>query len=174
MAATILVAGCGSGKSSSSISQVDFKRGFATSHREFGQLVTQVAKDIPSAGTKTDAQLAKEFKGLAKRAGQQASQLTALTAPSKYEKQMTTMIAGFRALKGDLSTISAAATKHSAQGAESATRALLTDAAKIKTADTSLAKALGLLQAPKTSKTSTTSSSSSSSTASSTSSSTTG
>jgi hypothetical protein len=159
MAATILVAGCGSGKSSSSISQVDFKTGFATSHREFGQLVTQVAKDITGAGARTDAQLAKEFSGLAKRTGQQASQLGAITAPSKYEKQVTTMVAGFRALKGDLSTISAAATKHSAQGAESATRALLTDAAKIKAADTSLAKALGLLQASKTSTTSSTSSS---------------
>ena len=142
MAASFLLAGCGSSTSSSSTSRVAFKTGFAASHREFGQLVTQIAKDITSAGSKTDAQLAKEFKGLATRAGQQSSRLAAMTAPSRYAKQMTTMASGFHALKGDLSTISAAATKHSAQGAETATRALLTDAAKIKTADTSVAKAL--------------------------------
>ncbi len=158
MAASILVAGCGSGKSSSSISRVDFKTGFATSHREFSELVTEIAKDITGAGSKTDAQLAKEFHALATRADQQASQLAALTVPSTYAKQMTTMVAGFHALKGDLSTISGAATKDSAQGAETATRALLTDAAKIKTADTSLSKDLGLLRVQKKSSASSSSS----------------
>jgi hypothetical protein len=164
MAASILLAGCGSSKSSSSSSRVAFKTGFAASHREFGELVAQIARDIPSASSKTDAQLAKEFRGLATRAGQQSSQLAAMTAPSKYAKRMTTMVAGFHALKGDLSTISSAATKHSVQGAETATRNLLTDAAKTKTADTSLAKALGLLQAPKASSSSTSSTSSTTST----------
>jgi hypothetical protein len=149
LAASVAVAGCGSGKSSSSTSRVDFKTGFAASHKEFGVLVTEIAKDITGAGSKTDAQLAKEFGGLATRADQQASQMAALTAPSKYAKRMTSMVAGFHALKVDLSTISSAATKGSAQGAETATRALLTDAAKIKTADTSLSKDLGLLKAQK-------------------------
>jgi hypothetical protein len=57
---------------------------------------------------------------------------------------MTNLVAGFRSFKGDLSKIATAATKHDASTAGTATRALLVDAAKIKTADTSLSKDLGL------------------------------
>jgi hypothetical protein len=151
MMASIAVGGCGSGKSSSSISGVDFKTGFATSQKDFRELVTKMVKDLTAAGSQTDAQLAKEFSGLAARADQEASQLTDLTAPSKYAKRMTSLVAGFHAMKTDLSKISTAATQHDAATAESATRALLTDAAKIKTADTSLSKQLGLPQTPKAS-----------------------
>ena len=149
VAASLAVTGCGSDKSSSSISQVDFKTGFAANHKAFGVLVTAIAKDLTGAGSRTDAQLAKEFGGLATRADQEANQLGGLTAPSKYSERMSTLVTGFHALKADLSTISTAATKHNAQSAETATRALLTDAAKIKTADTSLSKDLGLLKAQK-------------------------
>ena len=147
VAASLAVTGCGSGKSSSSISRVDFKTGFAANHKEFGVLVTAIAKDLTGAASRTDAQLAKEFGGLATRADQEASQLADLTAPSKYSKRMSTLVTGFHALKADLSTISSAATKHNAQSAETATRELLTDAAKIKTADTSLSEDLGLPKA---------------------------
>jgi hypothetical protein len=147
--ASIAVAGCGSGKSSSSISRVDFKTGFAANHKEFSAFATAIAKDLTGAGSKTDAQLATEFDGLATRADQQASQLADLTPPSKYAKRMGTLVTGFHALKADLSTISTAATKHNAQSAETATRTLLTDAAKIKSADTSLSKDLGLVKAQK-------------------------
>jgi hypothetical protein len=143
MVAGIAVSGCGSGKSTSD-SQVDFKTGFAASQRDFRKLGTDIAKDITGAGSKTDAELAKEFDGLASRANQQASQLAGLKAPSRYAKRMTHLVAGFRGIKADLSRISTAATNHDASSAETATRALLTDAAKIKTADTSLSKDLGL------------------------------
>jgi hypothetical protein len=160
VAASVAVAGCGSSKSSSSASKVDFKTGFATSQTEFRELGTDIAKDITGAGSKTDAQLAKEFDGLATRAGQQASQLAALDAPATYGKRVTRLVAGFHAIKGDLSKISTAATDHDASGAEGATRALLTDAATIKTADTSLSKDLGLPPAQGASSTSTSSSAS--------------
>lgn len=143
MTATIAVAGCGSGTSSSA-SQVDFKTGFATSQKDFRKLGTDIAKDITGAGSRTDAQLATEFGGLATRADQQAGGLAALKAPPKYTKRMSSLVAGFHAIKADLSKISTAATHHDAKRAEAATRSLLTDAAKIKTADTSLSKALGL------------------------------
>jgi hypothetical protein len=144
MAATVAAAGCGSSKSSSSSSHVDFKSGFAASHKAFRQLGTDIAKDIAGAGTKTDAELAKEFRGLARRADGQATQLAALAAPSKYTQRMGNLVAGFHSLKLDLSKIATAATKHDASSAGTATRALLVDAAKIKTADTSLSKDLGL------------------------------
>jgi hypothetical protein len=144
MTVAVAVAGCGSGKSSSSASQVDFKAGFATSQKAFRKLGTDIAKDITGAGAKTDAVLAKEFDGLATRAEQQARQLAALKAPAKYTQRMTSLVAGFHAIKADLSKIATAATNHDASSAEAATRALLADAAKIKTADVSLSKALGL------------------------------
>jgi hypothetical protein len=164
MAASVAAAGCGSSKSSSSTSHVDFKTGFATSQKTFRTLGTDIAKDITGAGTKTDAELAKQFRGLATRANQQASQLAALTTPARYTKRVTTLVAGFHALKADLSKISTAATKHDASSAAAATRALLTDAAKIKTADTSLSKDLGLPQAQAAASSSTSSSTSTTST----------
>ena len=158
--AGIAAAGCGSGGKSSTTSQATFKRGFATSQTEFRQLGTDIAKDITGAGNKTDAALATEFGNLAKRADQQATRLTTLHVPAKLQKQVARMVAGFHAVKGDLSKISAAAVHHDAAGAEAATRSLLTDAATVKTADVALSKALGL-PAPATSTTSSSSSSSS-------------
>lgn len=142
--AALLVAGCGSGTSSSSASQAQFKAGFATSQREFRKLGTDLAKDITRAASRTDAQLAKEFGALAKRARDQAGQLGALKPPAKYAKQIASLVAGFHATEADLSKIATAATNHDASSAESATRELLTDAAQIKTADTSLSRDLGL------------------------------
>jgi hypothetical protein len=144
MAASLAVVACGSGKSSSSTSRVDFKSGFATNHKDFGALVTEIARDIKGAGSKSDADLAKEFGDLATRADQEASQLSDLTTPSKYSKRVTSLVAGFHAVKTDLSRIATAATKNDAASAQAAARALLADAAKVKTADTSLSKDLGL------------------------------
>lgn len=141
------LAGCGSSKpSSTTASQVAFKAGFATSQKEFRKLGTDLAKDITGAGARTDAELAKEFNRLATRAGQQADQLAALHAPAKYATRVSSLVAGFHGMKGDLAKIATAATNHDASSAEAATRQLLTDAAKIKTADVSLSKALGLPQ----------------------------
>jgi hypothetical protein len=54
------------------------------------------------------------------------------------------MVAGFHAVKGDLSKISTAAVHHDAASGEAATRTLLSDAATVKIADVALSKALGL------------------------------
>ncbi len=164
MVGSVAVTGCGSGTSSSSTSRVEFKTGLASSQREFRRLGTDIARDITGAGSKTDAQLAKEFGGLATRAGQQAAQLAALTAPARYTRRMSSLVAGFHAIKADLSKISTAATDHDASSARTATRSLLIDAAKIKTADTSLSKDLGLPPVQGASSTSSSSSVSSTST----------
>lgn len=153
----IAAAGCGSSHTSTTTSQVSFKSGFAASAKDFRQLGTDIAKDITGAGNKTDAALATEFGTLAKRVDQEATQLAALHAPAKLQKQVARMIAGFHAVKGDLSKISTAAVHHDAASAKAAARALLTDAATVKTADVALSKALGL-PAPSGATTSTTSS----------------
>ena len=170
VALSLAAAGCGSGKSSSSTtSHVDFKTGFAAGQKEFRKLGTDIAQDITGAGNKTDSELAKEFGGLAVRADQQASQLGALQVPAKYSSRMTSLVSGFHLIRADLAKIATAARTHNTSSAEKATRALLTHAAKIKAADTSLSKDLGL---PSTS--ASTSSSSASASSSSTSSSSTG
>ncbi|MFZ1995185.1 MAG: hypothetical protein WAU75_13810 [Solirubrobacteraceae bacterium] len=143
MTASVAVAGCGSGRSSTT-SRVDFKTGFATSQNAFRQLVTDIAKDLTGAETKTDAELAKEFGVLGDRADRQASRLATLTPPARYATRVRAVVAGCHALKADLSKLSTAATHNDAPSARTAARALLTDAAKVKTADTSLSKALGL------------------------------
>lgn len=158
VAAGIAAAGCGSSGSSSTTSGASFKSGFATSQREFRQLGTDIAKDITGAGKKTDAGIAAEFSALAKRAGQQATQLGALNVPARYKTQVAKMVTGFHAVKDDLANISTAASHHNPSNAEAATRELLRDAATIKTADNALSKALGL-PAAGASSTSTTSSS---------------
>jgi hypothetical protein len=155
--AGIAAAGCGSSHTSTTTSQVSFKTGFATSQKEFRQLGTDIAKDITGAGNKTDAALAAEFGTLTKRADQQATQLAALHVPAKLKQQVARMVAGFHAVKGDLSKISTAAVHHDAASAETATRALLAHAATVKTADVALSKALGL-PVPSASNSSTTSS----------------
>jgi hypothetical protein len=171
MTASVTAAGCGgsSGKASTA-SHVDFKTGFVASQQDFRTLGTEIAKDITGAGTKSDAQLGKEFSALSTRAGQQATQLAALRPTAKYKSQMTTLVGGFHSLRGDLSKISTAATDHDAPAAQTATRSMLADAAKIKTADTVLSKALGLPPTQVASSKSKSSSTSKSSSASSTSS----
>jgi hypothetical protein len=153
--------GCGSGTSSSSTtaSLAGFKTGFAAGQKEFRRLGTDIAQDITGAGNKTDAELATEFSALATRADRQASQLAALRAPARYAQRMTSLVSGFHLIKADLAKIATAAKTHNASSAEKATRALLADAVKIKSADTSLSKDLGL---PSTSASGSSSSSSSS------------
>jgi hypothetical protein len=171
MTASVTAAGCGgSGGKASTASHVDFKTGFAASQQDFRRLGTDIAKDITGANAKSDAQLGKEFSALSTRAGQQATQLAALRPPARYKSRMTSLVSGFHSLRGDLSKISTAATDHDASTAETATRSMLADAAKIKTADTALSKALGLPATRGASGTSKSSNTSKSSSASSTSS----
>jgi hypothetical protein len=140
----LAAAGCGSGGHSSTASQTSFKSGFAVSQRIFRSFGTDIARDITGAGNKTDAQLATEFRALADRAGQQATQLAALQPPAKYKRLIATLVAGFHATKADLSLIATAATHNDAASAAGATRTLLRDAARIKAVDVSLSRALGL------------------------------
>ncbi len=160
MAASLALAACGgSASTSSTTSHVDFKAGFSKSQNAFRSLGTDIVQDSTGAGNKTDAELAKEFKSLAARAGREAGQLATLPPPARYKAQMASLVNGFHALTADLGKISSAAGKHNASTAAKATRAMLADAAKIKAADTALSKALGL---PRSSASSSGSSSSSS------------
>ncbi|MFL5864983.1 MAG: hypothetical protein ACJ780_30180 [Solirubrobacteraceae bacterium] len=144
LAAGIAATGCGSGSTSATTGPGSFRDGFSTSQNEFRKLGTTIARDITDAGAQNNATLATTFSRLAKRADQQATQLAELRVPARYKQQVASLVAGFHAVRGDLSKISSAAAHRDASSAEAAARTLLRDAAGIKTLDTALSKALGL------------------------------
>jgi hypothetical protein len=130
--------------SASTGSSAAFKRSFGASKAKFKKLGTDLASDVEHANTKTDAQIAAEFAELATRARQQATELSRLTVPATYQTPITALITGFNSVAADLTAISRAGVSHSVKSAETATRKLLADAAKVKAADNSVSKGLGL------------------------------
>jgi hypothetical protein len=139
--AALALAGCG-GSSGPSLST--FKSGFSADKTQFRKLGTDLAAAITGASKKTDAQLATELGALSARAKQQATQLSKLDPPSKYKTELADLVSAFNAVGSDLTNISTAAAKHDAAAAGSATKTLIKDAAKVKSADTSVSKGLGL------------------------------
>ncbi len=141
--AALALAGCG-GSGSSEPSLSSFKSGFVAEKGSFRQLGLDLQKAITGARAKTDAQLATEIDSLAARSSSQATRLSMLKPPAKFKADLTTLTAGFRSVSTDLRSIAAAAVKHDAATARTATETLLTDAAKVKTADTAITRGLGL------------------------------
>ena len=129
---------------STSTGAADFTSGFAASKATFKKLGADLGSEVQHAGTKTDAQIATEFAALATRARQQAAGLAQLTPSPRYRAPIAALISGFTAVAADLTAISKAGVSHSVKTAETATRKLLADAAKVKAADTSVSKGLGL------------------------------
>lgn len=144
--AGLAVAGCGGGggSSSSTASLSSFKTGFSADKAVFKALGVDLGTAISGAASKTDAQLATQFSALASRAAQQAKTIGKLNPPAKYKTQVGTLVVAFNATAADLTAISAAAAAHNVTAAEAATKKLLVDAAKVKSSDDSISKALGL------------------------------
>ncbi len=140
----LALAGCGGSSKPSQPSLSAFKSGFATEKAAFRQLGLDLQKAITGAQAKTDAQLATEIGGLAARSSAQAARLAALRAPDKFKSSLTSLVSGFKAVSADLGSIAAAAVKHDAATAKTATKTLLADSAKVKTADDTISKGLGL------------------------------
>jgi hypothetical protein len=141
--AALALAGCGS-SSPGQPSLSAFKSGFQAEKAAFRQLGLDLQKTITGAKAKTDAELATEIGALSGRASQQASQLAKLNPPAKFKTSLTHLVAGFRSVSTDLTSISTAAVKHNGPAAKTATETLLADAAKVKTADDAITKGLGL------------------------------
>jgi hypothetical protein len=146
MAAVCLgLAACGGSSSSSSTASLSaFKSKFAADQTQFRQFGTELGNDIVSAGSKTDDALAAEFTKLSTLAKTQAATLSKLNPPAKFKPALDSLAASFNAIATDLTNISAAATKHDASAAETATKKLVTDARGVSSADATLSKPLGL------------------------------
>jgi hypothetical protein len=141
--ATAAAGAASTSTSSSTSGPADFKTGFAASKATFKKLGADLASDVEHANTKTDAQIATEFGALATRARQQATDLSRLTVPATYQTPITALITGFNSVAADLTAISRAGVSHSVKSAETATKKLLADAAKVKAADNAVSKGLG-------------------------------
>ncbi len=141
VALALALSGCG-GSSQPSLSK--FKTDFKSDKASFRQLGLDLQRAITGAQAKTDAQLAIQISSLAARASAEASSIAKLNPPDKYKTETHKLSAGFNAVAADLRSISAAAVKHDATTAKQATTALLGDAAKVKAADDTITKGLGL------------------------------
>ena len=106
--AALALAGCGS-SSPARPSLSAFKSGFQSEKAAFRQLGLDLQRTITGAKAKTDAQLATEIGALSGRASQQASQLVKLKPPAQFKRSLTHLVAGFRAVSTDLTSIAAAA-----------------------------------------------------------------
>jgi hypothetical protein len=121
--------------SSSAPSPSTFKSGFSTDRVQFRKLGLNLQKEITTAQSKTDAQLATEIAALAVRAKQQAALLSQLSPPAKYQSALQSLVTAFNAVAADLHKISVAATNDDGPAAKTATETLIHDSAKVKTAD---------------------------------------
>lgn len=141
MLLTIALAACGGASAPSGSA---FRSGFKTDKAQFRRLGVDLQHAIGGAQAKTNAQLATEFDSLSTRARQQASKLAKLDPPAKYKHSLDELVAGFKAVAGDLSQIASAARANDVQGAKAATRSLVGHAAQVKAADVAISDALGL------------------------------
>jgi hypothetical protein len=142
---TVVVVGCGASGSTPSLST--FKQAFAASKAQVRQLGADLGATLQRAATTTDAQLAAEFDQLANRAKTQAAGLRKLDPPAKFKAELSQFSSSLDSVATDLGRIAGAADAHNVKRARAATATLITDAAKVRTADNVLTAGLGL---PKT------------------------
>jgi hypothetical protein len=141
----VVLAGCG-GSDGPSLSA--FRSGFAANKKSFHSLGVDLQRAIATAQNKTDTQLAAEIGALSARAKQQANSLARLNPPRRYKSDLQKLETGFNSVAADLSQIAAAATKHDATTARSATLALIRDASTVKAGDTAITAGLHLPAGP--------------------------
>jgi hypothetical protein len=136
-AALALLAGCGQSK------EDKFKADFKPLNDELLKLGKDVGRGVTTATGKTDAQLAGEFGGFARRTGDLRGRIDDLDPPDKLRADHRRLVAALGSLQTDLSGIQAAATRHNARAAGLATRALISDSERERTSRTALARATG-------------------------------
>jgi hypothetical protein len=151
VALALVLAGCGgSSKSSTSTSSSTtnqtgtFNTDFKAVTGQFKQASAAIGQAIQTAQSKTNAQLAVVFGGLATRWSSVTSKLSGLTPPGSVSSDFSTMRAAAKRASLDLTQVAASAGKGDASGAQSATRNLVRDILAAKAAATKIDSALGI------------------------------
>ena len=134
------LAGCGGDDGASA---EDFKRDFAQVNDQILAIGDDIGNGISSARGETDAELAREFAGLAKRARAAKTRLDGLEPPEDLEDERDRLSAALERGAADLTDIAAAARTHDAKAARSATQRLVRDSPPIRNARRALARKTG-------------------------------
>lgn len=142
VATLVLLAGCGG--SSSSDQTAKFKTSFNPVATQFQQISHDVATNIQSAASHTDAQLATAFHDLATRWQTQLSQLQTLKPPSSVAVEFNTLSGASARVESDLTAIVAATATHSRSAATQASASVVNDILSTKASATTIATKLGI------------------------------
>ncbi len=141
-AALLLAAGCGGGSSSSQTAS--FSTSFSSAVNQLKQTSHSIGVAIEQAPSKTDAELAATFHGLAQRWQAQVSKLQTLKPPANVAATFNTLSAAAQRTEADLNAIASAAETHSAPAAKQASARLVTDILSAKSAGTTITNKLGI------------------------------
>ena len=136
-ASLALLAGCGESK------EDKFKADFKPLNDQLLKLGQDVGRGVTTATGKTDAQLAAEFGGFARRTGSLRGRIDDLDPPDKLRADHGRLVGALGLLQRDLSGIQSAATHHNPRAAGLATRALIRDSLRERTSRAALARATG-------------------------------
>lgn len=139
--ALLLAAGCGG---SSSDQTGKFKTGFLAAVTQLKQTSHAIGLAIEHAPSRTDAQLASTFQGLAARWERQASELQTLKPPSSVATAFHTLTGATARVETDLKSVVTAADTHSPSAAQQAGSSLVRDILDAKSASTTITTKLGI------------------------------
>ena len=120
-------------------------RSFAPLNAQIVRIGTDIATAVKQASNETDAQLAKQFSGLAMRTSAASIKVAKLQgATGSMATTQRTLQLSLAKVASDLAGIYRAAVVHSAPKAKTATIALYRDAAPVKNSRIAFARALGI------------------------------
>jgi hypothetical protein len=151
--AVATIAGCGGSSTSthtatqSSTHTSDasaFASGYQAATIQLQQTSAAIGAAIQAAPSKTDAQLAEQFRDLAGRWQAALSSLETLTPPGGLASQFNTLKDAVSRAESDLNAITAAAETHNKAAAEQASASLVADVEAARSADAPIRQQLGL------------------------------
>jgi hypothetical protein len=135
------LSGCGG--SSSSDQTAAFKSSFSSAANQFRTTSQAIGTAIEQAPSRTDAQLAAEFRDLAQRWQGDLTRLEALKAPASVAGPFNTMSAAATRAEADLKAIAAAVQGHNTATTQQGSTRLVADILAAKSASTTITNKLG-------------------------------
>jgi hypothetical protein len=136
------LSGCGG--SSSTNQTATFKTSFSSVANQFRSTSQAIGSAIEQASSRTDAQLASEFRDLAQRWQSALTRLDALKPPSSVAGAFNKMSGAATRAEADLNAIAAAAGSHNGPAARQGSVSLVTDILAAKSASTTITNKLGI------------------------------
>lgn len=137
LSATLALAACGSG-SKGDDKAATFKKSYQAQSLTLKAIGKDIGTAVSGASSMTDAEVAKTFGALARRAHKSADALKGLEPTDEARPALTTLQSAVEKAAGDLDRITAAAKTNTPDAAKTAAAALVTDSEPIRTSRKSL------------------------------------